>query len=59
MSIVITIAIPSCFISIVSPPIRGPAAATMSAARLSARSTGGTATHQRRALTAAGIETSL
>jgi hypothetical protein len=59
MSMVMTIAIPSCFTSMVSPPIRSPAAPTMSAARLSARSAGGTATHHRRALTVAGIETSL
>ena len=59
MSMVMTIAIPSCFTSTVSPPIRGPAAARIRAVRLTARSTGGSATHQRRALTAAGMETSL
>ena len=56
---VMTIAIPSCFISTVSPPIRGPAAAMTSAASAAARSTGGSTTHQRLADTAAGRLTSL
>ena len=60
MSIAMTMAIPSCFTSTVSPPICGPGRGEHERRERSPpRSTGGIATHQRRALTAAGMVTSL
>ena len=59
MSIAITIAMPSFFISIRLPPTRGPAAPTMKQASASVRRIGGSRSHHGAPPMAAGRETSL